>query len=657
MDASLTALEASIQRLLSDNAAYKSQVAALQPDILALQSEITVLQPQAAFAADAAKCCAVVNHNTLVQFSSQMLPTFIARSALFGNQPALDFRNSRWLTLQKSTLTHGEIWLDFYLSSLTTPSYLIGYSANGGSYLGISATAITLSLAGSRSISALFTPQINTRYRLRIVFDNTTASNNQIWINDTLLTVSWNLTPTQTFSFDQIGKRATLFSSAVIYNLLVFNDFLSVSFAQVIINGQLSLPQYDGSQSWYVDPLAGQDGLGSQNDPFRSLLTALSDLRVRDNQTFFLKSGTHALGQGIFPSAKNLTAKPFADQDATIDLSGTTADNPLALPDGFRFRPNGKGHLRFTSFPTTRVSPQRGTYPPNSGWIRVAGIAPDDGVFVGCYLDNLITVTWQQSAGGMLYDQNLIANFGFDATSTYDGEAGYIQNPVGATDKHIQRVAISPGYGLVFQIYSVAASNAGLILSDVLVLASMTQDGSIWASSPQPWSKLEMDRCFVLGGSRLLWGYTRVQNGACILHDNYFFTHQPIALGSFTSQDIVNQITVLDQTPYPVQNVIHIVPLDTGRFAAFIAIANWQQLSSVQVALPSNLVAGNYRLRSIDNVWNETPSAPNNITDFAYDGNSLVSVHFDGRSVATPHGGIPLKVPDPRLGIWLLERV
>lgn len=352
---------------------------------------------------------------------------------------------------------------------------------------------------------------------------------------------------------------------------------------------------------------------GSEISPFTDLKTALENPKLKSGHIIYLRAGVHYLRADTEINISDVTIRPFPGEDASICFYSRTGLLHLFINgDNVRFR-----SLRIWSDPPHRMMQQRFDRDNNHlGAIRANGIAPDDGLFADCQIDNLYSVSWSiPSVGGVLYQDCDLLNNGMDSLDGQrDGEYLYGQNDQNAPDKTVANCILGPCYSVAFQIYTEGSYAQHFRFNDIIAC----QSGSLFHSGPP-----RTDDIIYTRAMRLATTYSGFDN----------VTMDDIPLNDPDPTVIVNACITLG-----------------ARRIAHIGVHNPQSAASVTADVSAlGMVSGaTYQLRNALD--------PADVTAFTYDGSGAISVPMANRSVAIPIGdSVALKAWDARYGAFVLQ--
>lgn len=448
---------------------------------------------------------------------------------------------------------------------------------------------------------------------------------------------------------------------------------------------------------------------GTLLDPFTDLKTAFENPYLKDNQTIYLRAGTHYLYEDTTISKSDITIQPYPGEVAVISFK-PLANTPNFLDingNNVRFR-----NLEITSEPTNREAPTRGNHTGvQLGWIRANGHVASDGLFRNCVLHDLASCAWYGDNGqeGVLYKDCLLYNWGWPVeTGEVDGEYLYGQNGSTYPVKSIENSLFGPSFSVGFQIYGESlaldgtsrASNftfnncawfhtypfisAAGRLNGINFLDScawnanmifglsnkpeselfMTMTGTWWTSGLAANDDPEFgdfethtvtgNRFVTLASGRYFY-YPFVYGGARVWNSNLYYGLDTTAafpngqnFSAWKAASGYDADSTLD-TNLPASAWVRIYPCALAPKVAHLVMYNWTSAETLDVDVSSlNLANGNYRLRNAYDPMND-------YTDFTYAG-GLMTVPFTGRTIATPIAyAEPLVSLDVRFGAFVLE--
>lgn len=450
-------------------------------------------------------------------------------------------------------------------------------------------------------------------------------------------------------------------------------------------------------------------GTGRVNDPFTDLKTALENVKIKSGHTVYLRAGTHHLTANTTMPGAGATVYPFPGEQAVIDMTGAqvadgngdaaTAQNALTLTGAAtRFQ-----DVYITSYPLTRVTPARGTYPLGMGRFWISAASPTEGSGYAslkrCIISNVIDVaSYTSNAGGVVAEDCIVFDTGWDATSEGDGEHFYSQNASASPQKIFRRCLFGRSYGLAVQLYAESSpQNWHYLFEDITYLATMYASAGqerndvtyrrllAWKSwislggGDTANTDLVVEDCVVAGNSinvsssdgTTITGNTVVRldgvgemgiglaQGAITVDNNHYYGNVVLKYDNAIKTWAEWQTLGFDangtySADLPTVNAVYVVPSDgAGHVLGQVTIYNWEQDNIVAIDLAALGVTNGQSvvLRSIDDPLGDVRTATVSGTS--------VSVDMTTRTVSVPHGASESLTPalDIRFGAWRVETV
>lgn len=424
---------------------------------------------------------------------------------------------------------------------------------------------------------------------------------------------------------------------------------------------------------------------GSVGNPFHNLKTALQNSLLKAGQTVYLRNGTHLLTADIAIAANNITLKSYPGENAVIDFQ--TSD--IAVNgNNIRFE-----NLELMSSDTNRQSAFNGDVLPDilRGSLNVYGANFE---MVGCRLHDLASFGfWGDGAGGLV-DSCDLYNFGALQLS---GEGWnhlcYTQNSSGI--KTIRNCIFGQTFAFGIHAYEIVNTLVGYRVENCILSHARQLFGGLngaddiqlnncatWACSPQFGYANNINGAMSIGNSYCVGGATwfQVDNWADVdIQNNVFISSgsrqavyykhsSPIEIwnnntyrgtNSFELSPSIYNFSAWQALGYdassnfnaslPTTSIIKIIPCNSGRRVAHIAVYNWQNDTNVSIDLSSlGLANGNYNLRNAYDPLND-------IRAITYTG-SPINVDMTTRTIVKPIGhATALATVDNKFGAWILE--
>jgi hypothetical protein len=224
---------------------------------------------------------------------------------------------------------------------------------------------------------------------------------------------------------------------------------------------------------------------GNAVDPFHSINEAITNPRLKPGQTINLLAGTHRVPNSLTLANVGLIKSYDGPLAATINLTGAQ------VADGYGDATAAQNNLYLnvaaqriedcviSSQPLTRTTPTRGLYPLGMGRLWVRAASPSDGSEYAslkcCVVGNIIDVgSYTNNAGGVVAEDSIFYDNGWDATESVDGEHFYTQNNSASPTKIFRRNLFGRCFGLAFQLYSESAPrNWHILIVDGTFLSTL----------------------------------------------------------------------------------------------------------------------------------------------------------------------------------------
>lgn len=416
-----------------------------------------------------------------IQATADDKPLYRSADAIMGD--SIDFVSSdRLQSAAEVALTDFTIFARFTVDSLAASRPIWGRAADNNNRVIIGSTGAAAVVAAS--VTFLMTPAvpfaIDTEYRIII----TRASGAlQLWKNGVK---DGTATGTQTLTLDQIGRRGTAnnpydgkIKATGIYTVALSDTDCANLDAYLQLGAN-----YDGGNGWTCDPAADAGSQGTVADPMLAS-EALSGAggRIKAGHDITLNNGTHVLTANTSLGVASVyihAANPLA---ATLDLTGAQVDADYGDAGTAQniFTLTGQAvrveDAIIISVPQIRITPQRFTYPLGFGRLWITGASPADGSgyasFKRCIIGNILDlVSYTPSAGGVVAEDTIFYDNGWDTTEVYDGEHFYTQNLEASPNKIMRRCLLGRVYGEGVQQYSESSGKVwNFVFEDITLLS------------------------------------------------------------------------------------------------------------------------------------------------------------------------------------------
>lgn len=369
-------------------------------------------------------------------------------------------------------------------------------------------------------------------------------------------------------------------------------------------------------------------GNGTLNSPF-DIYTAATNNQISSGSTMWVKSGNKSLPETLTLSRPYVTWKPYTVRP----IFQGNQHNIEVYSDGIILR-----NLDIVGVNPNRISNQSSPA-PNDINLCYLNVTSKYVKLQGCRLIDIGEIFVNQACDGFEMTDCLVLNQGWSAPDRGHGHAAYVRNN-GIQPLKITNCFFGPGFGWGVHAYGNATN-----------LIDITIDGLIQANplfliggeATTPLDLITVKNCLFWNVSPDL-GYNTLYDQAItrrLTHqDNrYYGGGNALTRSCWTSVTQSGNVVKSSDTV----NEIFIRNCTTSNNIAWVVIYNWNQDSTVNVAVP-NLANGTYKVTNAFDPLND-------YADIAYSGS--FSFNFTTRSIATPLGfSNPLMSLSPKFGVW-----
>ena len=424
---------------------------------------------------------------------------------------------------------------------------------------------------------------------------------------------------------------------------------------------------------FYVDPAGGATNPGAIGSPWTlpvALAGGYPTNTVQPGDTIFLRGGTYT---GLFTNSLNgaflnpITVRHYPGERPIIDCNNGTDPGAIGyalyLQDGVCSYTNFIG-LEITNSLTNRWNATSGSNPAD---------ARNRGVFCNATEQNVINCfvhdtgqgieSWQKAHNSILYG-NIICWNGWNAPDREHGHGTYINNFEGGSSKTIKHniytdVLPVSGSSECQNIQAYGSSGSGF--NNSLVTENILANGEVIIGGAAGFDMAGTSATNNISLGGFVFGYHGLYNNPTWVTGNsfvnlgasscfaapydtttgrvgYTMTGNLLVgdLDGFSSSDYPTNTYYAKASPPASPNQVYVFPNQYEANRAYIAIHNWQGLSSVAVDLSSAVANG-----TAINIWNAQDYLGTLVYSGTY-GGGTVSIPMTGMTVGTPVGlGVP----------------